>query len=390
MRVAIIAPTEMPSMRANTIQVTKMAQAFKQMGHDVRMSIPAQSQLKAKQLNNDFIWYEFAAHYGLCVEYDVQWLAANPSLRRYDYAVRALGWSRKWHAQLIYTRLPQCAGLASLFNLPVIFEVHDFPKGIVSSLLFRMFLSGKGKQRLVVITQALASDLSRKFALPNTDNFTIIAPDGVDLERYAKILPPAIARKQLVEKIPNLVERFSIGYSGNLYSGRGIELMIEIARRLPNVNILIIGGREIEVDTLKRELGMRGIPNVHLTGFIDNAEIPLYQASCEILAMPYDQKVAASSGGDIASYLSPMKLFEYMACGRVILSSDLPVLREVLNEDISYLLPIGNVDLWIETIQQLIRDPELRMKLGANAQKEVQKYSWQARVQKIIQGMDTH
>jgi glycosyltransferase involved in cell wall biosynthesis len=49
--------------------------------------------------------------------------------------------------------------------------------------------------------------------------------------------------------------------------------------------------------------------------------------------MPYKSKVAGNSGGDIAQVTSPMKLFEYLACGRAILTSDLPVLREVLSEN---------------------------------------------------------
>ena len=49
--------------------------------------------------------------------------------------------------------------------------------------------------------------------------------------------------------------------------------------------------------------------------------------------MPYGKMVAGSSGGNIAEVSSPMKMFEYMASGRVILTSDIPVLREVLNEN---------------------------------------------------------
>ena len=81
-----------------------------------------------------------------------------------------------------------------------------------------------------------------------------------------------------------------------------------------------------------RRLEQGGIKNVHLTGFVPNEELPLYQAACDILLMPYEEAIAGSSGGDTARFASPMKAFEYMAAGRPILSSDLPVFREVLDE----------------------------------------------------------
>jgi len=94
------------------------------------------------------------------------------------------------------------------------------------------------------------------------------------------------------------------------------------------VSFLLAGGEPEDVAALREKSANLGLSNVILTGFIPNADLPIYQAACDILLMPYQSQVAASSGGDIARYLSPMKLFEYLACGKPILSSDLPVLRE--------------------------------------------------------------
>ena len=91
-------------------------------------------------------------------------------------------------------------------------------------------------------------------------------------------------------------------------------------------NFLIVGGEPQDVENLRQRVRVIGLKNVILTGFVPNARLPLYQAACDVLLMPYQRQVAASSGGDIARYLSPMKLFEYMACERPIISSDLPVL----------------------------------------------------------------
>lgn len=103
--------------------------------------------------------------------------------------------------------------------------------------------------------------------------------------------------------------------------------------------------------------------------------------------MPYQQRVAASSGGDIAPYLSPMKAFEYLACGRAILCSDLPVLREILHPDNAILLPKDEVAAWVAALQRLQTDVELRQRLGAQARREATRYSWEQRAANLLSGL---
>jgi glycosyltransferase involved in cell wall biosynthesis len=102
--------------------------------------------------------------------------------------------------------------------------------------------------------------------------------------------------------------------------------------------------------------------------------------------MPYQERVAASSGGNIAQYLSPMKMFEYLACGRVILSSDLPVLREVLNDQNAVLLPPDDVGAWVEALEEIRGDPKRQQKLMAQAQNDAKRYTWESRAALILEG----
>jgi glycosyltransferase involved in cell wall biosynthesis len=121
-----------------------------------------------------------------------------------------------------------------------------------------------------------------------------------------------------------------------------------------------------------------------LTGFVPNADLPRFQAACDVLLMPYQSKVSASSGGDIGRYLSPMKLFEYLACGRAICSSDLPELQEVITPEIAVLLPPDDLDAWVQAIRKLESNPSFRNKLSNNAKAAAQKYSWESRASKIL------
>jgi glycosyltransferase involved in cell wall biosynthesis len=404
MKIAIIAPTEIPARRANTLQVMKMAQALVVLGHTVRLAVPSRMAVPSPEKSADTAalrsttrlhsWDELAHHYGLQHAFAVDWLYSHPRLRRYDFSWRAMRWADGWQADLVYTRLPQAAALASQQGKATVLEMHDFPQGKLGPWLFRRFLNGKGARKLVVITQALAVDLSRRFGRKLTEPFTVIAADGVDLERYEHLPQPAEARQLLLTQnqaeASSLLERlsperFTLGYTGHLYPGRGRELLLELAKRLPEVAFLVVGGETRDISTFQAEIQAQQVENLILTGFVPNAELPLYQAACDVLLMPYQQKVAASSGGDIARYLSPMKLFEYLACQRPIVSSDLAVLQEVLNPQNAMLAPADDPGAWERAIESLRTDPELRERLASQARQDAQRFTWEMRAGRILE-----
>ena len=387
MKIAIVAPTSMPARRANTFQVAKMAQSFCSLGHTVQLAIPRGDGPRTLTPDDDRTWEEFAYHYGLRQRFRVEWLPARTSLRRYDYGFAALIWARRWGADLIYSRLPQCAAVGSLSGFPTVFEMHDIPQGVAAPLLLRIFLSGSGKRRLVVISRALANELQSRFQSLGIASFAYIAPDGVDLERYANLPGPSEARQAMMSKIPGLIDRFTAGYTGNLYPGRGIELVLKLAARLTAINFLIVGGEPPAVLKWQQAVKSGNLPNVFVVGFVPNQELPMYQACCEALLMPYQAQVEASSGGNIAPYLSPMKAFEYLACGRAILSSDLPVLREVLNDQIAILLPPADTDAWAAALQRVSEHQEYRANLASEALKVAGQYTWDNRARGILEGI---
>ena len=390
MKIAIIAPTFVPSRRANTIQVMKMAQALTLFGHTVHLTAPGEPAQPSRggkpesPIGAD--WPDLKHHYGLTTEFPITWLAAYPRRRGYDYAFRAVRWAKSWRANLLYTRHPQTAALGSLLGQPTIFEIHDLPHG-AAKILLRAFLAGRGNRRLIAVTHALAKDLSTQYAIRNN----LVLSDGVDLARYANLPDPIEARTLLKNnyQLPINNYQLTIGYTGHLYPGRGTNLILALATRLPNFHFLLTGGNPEDVERLQNKISNQQsiINNLTLTGFIPNADLPRYQAACDLFLMPYQRHVAASSGGDIAPYLSPMKLFEYLATGRAILSSDLPVFREVLNPENAVLLPPDDVDAWVDAIRDLHAYPEKRTALGTRARLDAKKYTWEARAEKMLEGL---
>jgi glycosyltransferase involved in cell wall biosynthesis len=383
MKVAVIAPTSIPARTANSLHVMKMCQALASLGHAVRLAAPAYHRGTANRPG----WEQLAHHYGMQLAFPVDWLPAHPRLRRYDYAVRALRWARRQQADIIYTRLPQAAALASLLGDRTILETHDMPQGKMGPWLLRIFLRGSGARRLVVITRSLAASMELELGLPLNPPFTLIAADGVDLSRYAN-LPAAPQARLRLAAFQGRQSCFTAGYTGHLYAGRGGEQIIEMAERLPEITFLLAGGEPSDVARLQAQVETRKLDNVIMTGFIPNADLPLYQAACDVLLMPYQAHVAASSGGDIAPYLSPMKLFEYLACGRAILSSDLPVLREVLNPKNAVLLQPDDIAAWAAAVQALQNDPGRCEGLGKQARRDASLYTWEARARAILAGLE--
>ncbi|MBE9523658.1 MAG: glycosyltransferase family 4 protein [Chloroflexi bacterium] len=374
MRLALIAPTYLPARRANTVQVMKMAQAITALGHDVLVLVPGKDA--------NISWEQLAHHYGLTLRFEITWITAKASMRSYDFGWLAVRRAKSWHADVIYSRLPQAAAVASFLGIPTILETHDFPGGLLGPWLFTRFLKGRGARCLVVITKALRDTLRETGLLSAKSLPVVIAPDGVDLARYKNLPSQEDTRRNL-----NIPDRFTVGYTGHLYAGRGIAQILKMAAQLPAMNFLLAGGNAADIERVDEQIKFDQLDNVMLLGFIPNAELPLYQAACDVLLMPYQKQVAASSGGDIAHYFSPMKLFEYLACGRAILSSDLPVLLEVLNPTNALLLPSDDIEAWVEALLLLHENPKQRDKLAAQAHHDAQQYSWQARAQKILESL---
>jgi glycosyltransferase involved in cell wall biosynthesis len=352
----------------------KVCDAMVGLGHEIKLWLPGSTP--------DIDWAELGEHYGLNERFDTQWLKSPRSFRRYDFCARAVLAARNWGAQLFYTWPYQAAAAAARAGLPTLLEVHDRPSGTMGPRLFRAFLRGRGAKRLLLTTQALQEWLESEYSLSLQEPFGRITPNGIDLHRYRDLPPPEQARSAA-----GLREGFTAGYTGHFYQGRGINMMFDLARMNPGMNFLWVGGEEKTIGRWRLRLDEAGLENVQLLGFVPNARLPGMQAACDVLLMPYQRRIAVSSGGDTASFANPMKTFEYLASGRAIVSSDLPILREILNEQNSILIPPEDIEGWDLALKRLKAEPELRLSLGEHAREDAQKYSWKERQSKALEGL---
>jgi glycosyltransferase involved in cell wall biosynthesis len=366
MKIICIATSQVPSDTANSIQVMKVCQAFTQLGHAVTLLVPG-FQPSTSNLQQ---------HYGLTTTFPVEWL---PVKNRRLFPWKAVRRARRLGADLLYAWPLQSAVFGLLAGMPSMVELHDIPTGRFggyrSNLWLSLFLMLPGRKRLLPITDALR----RALHLP--EGLTRVTPDGVDLERYASLPDPASARLAL-----GLPAAPTVLCTGHLYEGRGADLFLALAAKFPVVSFVWVGGRPSDVEYWKSLAAQQSLTNVTFTGFITNDRIPLHQAAADILLMPYGRIISGSSGGNTAEVCSPMKMFEYMAAGRAILTSDLPVLREVLDETTAVFCPPDEIGMWENAVGRLLADEKQRQALGQRARNAVQRYAWVERAKRVLDG----
>ena len=115
-------------------------------------------------------------------------------------------------------------------------------------------------------------------------------------------------------------------------------------------------------------------------GHKDYALMPYYLGSADCLVLTGTQASETSQ-----KYTSPMKMFEYMASQKPIVASELPSFKEVLNQENCIFVEPDNPEAMAIGIKKALNDAELSKRISEQAFKDVQKYTWDNRVRKILE-----
>jgi len=206
----------------------------------------------------------------------------------------------------------------------------------------------------------------------------IVSYGGVDLNKFEKITES----KEFLRKKLNLPQSdFLVGYVGfykTMGMGKGIDTMLSALTLIPDktVKMVFVGGRDGEVEEYRRLAGALGVLDRSIfIPAVSGDSVPSFESMMDILAIPYPNKPHFRDFG------FPMKVYEYMASGRPIIYSKLPIIDEVLSDCATSFNPDDPNDLALK-ISGIYKNSE-----NNSSQKtldKVKNFTWQARAERII------
>ncbi|MFN2220199.1 MAG: glycosyltransferase [Anaerolineae bacterium] len=212
-----------------------------------------------------------------------------------------------------------------------------------------------------------------------------VVPCGVDLDLFSPI--PQDEAKQMLG-LP--LERCVILFVGRIEPLKGIDTLLRaialIAPEMPcwrdELAVVIIGGAPgagieqvsaelARLEQLRAELGIEDL--VTFQGAKDQDKLVYYYSAAEMTVMPSHYE----SFGMVA--------LESMACGTPVVASKVGGLAfNVQDGQTGFLVPDGDAEMLASRIRQLLKDRELREKLGQQASRWAGRYGWPAIADQIL------
>jgi len=322
----LVANARLPGVRAQSIQVTQAAAAFQRAGaqttllHAERRDTPQETTEAILEAQGVQPAPGLEIRSIRCSD----WIDRMPRPLQYIPArLQELSFARN-AARRILTRYPEAQVLSRELetarhlvregHVRTSLELHRVPGGATRQ---RWLLeAAAGCRRVIAISGGVRDDL---LELGVEEAKVTVEHDAYDPALFAELPSKADARAEL-QVDPG---RQVVVYTGGLLAWKGVDVLIEAARKLPEPLFLIAGGMPDDVKRVRTLAA--GLPNVRIDGFQPPARVPLYLACADVASMPNRSRPAISS-----RYTSPLKAFEYMAAGLPIVASDLPSLREAL------------------------------------------------------------
>lgn len=368
MKIVYISNSVLPSKNANSIHVMKMCQALSDLGHEVILLAPDRYKEQEGSIENLYDFYDVKK----CFEIVFLPYSYQKFFKILYYTFNVAKKISELQPDLIYGRDLYSCFIMSILEKNIVYEIHAPMNNKIKTMLLNIMTKRRFYKKTVAISNVLKNIILKHQNILERD--IVVAHDAADVPQYFDDSTSKINLKK---------GKLNVGYVGSLYSGKGIEVIVAIANNLPDVNFHVVGGKEKDLLFWKERANSS---NIIFHGFTAPKYIPQYLKQFDIVLLPNQENVFIENKTEmnIGEYTSPLKLFEYMASKKVIVASNLPVLKEVLNESNSILVNPTDYENWCQSIEKL-KDVKLRNKLAEKAYEDFQQnYSWKIRAEKIL------
>lgn len=371
MKITYIALARLPTEKAHGLQIVKTIEALVRYGNSVELLIPN----RKNTINVDLF-----AFYGIKKCFTVKklrcWDAVRwPVLKTVGFFFLMISFvaavvtevlRNRSHEIVYYTREWLVALVLSYCTPQIFYEVHTMPTH--GNWLHR--LAWRRCRGIVTISDGLKTALIEQGI---SEKKIMIAPDGVDLEKFSLAESPVECRHKL--GLP--LDKKIVVYTGHLYAWKGADVLAEAAEHLsPGVQVYLVGGTVEDVARFRKRYHSN---KLHTIGWQEPQLIPYWLKAADVLILP-------NSGQTLISkfYTSPLKLFEYLASGRPIVAARLPSIMEVVNDSIvTWFEPDNNVSL-AQSIGVVLHNLTALEQAAQTGKKLViEKFTWDERARKI-------
>jgi glycosyltransferase involved in cell wall biosynthesis len=229
---------------------------------------------------------------------------------------------------------------------------------------------------VVTITYALKKELMIRGI--DEDKISVL-PNGINTQSFMPLEKDLILMKELGIDENEII----IGYIGSIVEYEGIDLLVEAIANLKEMQIgnfkfLLVGdGRYF--DYIKERIVQLDIADlVIITGRIPHEEVENYYSLIDIAPLP-------RKALPVSEMVSPLKPFEAMAMGKIVLGSSVKAIAEIIDDGYNGMLfEKSNVKDLTDKLELLLKDAQLREQIGKNARAWVVKErNWSVLAQKL-------
>ena len=360
MRVLYIAETSLTNKSAYSHHVIKMCDAFGQKNCNLILVVPHEkNNLTFKKIKNNFL---LNSKKPFLIKSILNSKIDN-FFTRFKFAIKTSIFAKSQKPNLIVTRSLLSSFCLSILKIPHFLEIHNEIKSFSKFLFLDLnYINSKYIKKVILISNSL----KKKFDI--SKNKILILHDGVDNKNFKKF--------NKIKKIRTAT------YVGSFYEGRGIEIITNLAQKFKMINFKLYGQKKKINNKFK---------NISFFNHIGYNKVPAILAKSDVLLMPYANKVFVKAKNlNTANYCSPLKMFDYLAAGKIILSSKLDGICEVLkHKKNAIIIKEYTLDDWSETFNDLLKHKYNLIKIQNGSIKTAKQYSWNQRVLKIMKANKT-
>ena len=381
MTILYLSDIRFPLERANGIQTMEICHALSERGHDVRLLVRPDTTVPAR---DPFDFYGLSRSDRLMV--DRAPVFGPPLVRRGGYLAVALSWlleRHRWDVAFTRDLGVAAAALRCPYRPPLVYESHGYAPVFAETLseLVSGALSGNARKlrRLerrearvwrhaegyVTTTHVLADEMTQRFGFRSR---LLTLSNGVRLAERRRLKPVRRSGSPIA------------AYAGHFYPWKGADVLVEALARVPEMRGLLIGGHPGESDEARlRALAHRhGIGDrITFTGMVPKREVSRLLLDASVFVVPTIDTPSAR-------YTSPLKLFEYMALGRPVVISDLPPVREWVEDGRNaVLVPPGDAEGLAVGLRRVLADQAAADRMAQVAFNEAPMYSWARRAERL-------